>query len=152
MEVAVMIGIQGSGKSTFAHQHLGGTHVRLSLDALKHRSRERALHYACLAAGQRFVIDNTNPDPQARAGFIAAARAAGFRVVAYFFPPDLDGAAARNSAREGKARVPDVALRVTAGKLTRPTQDEGFDACFDVTLDAATSTFHVQEQWSCSTT
>ncbi len=135
METAILIGIQGSGKSTFAHQHLGNTHVRLSLDTLKNRQRERALHYACFAANQRFVIDNTNPDPPSRAPFITAARAAGFRVVAYFFPPDLPNCLTRNSTRTGKARIPDTALLATATKLTPPNPSEGFDAIFHVQLN-----------------
>ena len=34
----------------------------------------------------------------------------------------------RNAARVGKARVPQVALFVTAKRLERPTPEEGFDA------------------------
>jgi hypothetical protein len=34
---------------------------------------------------------------------------------------------ARNRQREGKARVPDVALFVTRKKLAPPSYDEGFD-------------------------
>jgi hypothetical protein len=36
-------------------------------------------------------------------------------------------AVARNRLREGKARVPDVAIFVTAKKLVPPSFDEGFD-------------------------
>jgi predicted kinase len=150
LETAILIGIQGSGKSTFAHQHLGNTHIRLSLDTLKNRQRERALHYACFAANQRFVIDNTNPDPTGRAPFIAAARAAGFRVVAYFFPPDLKSCLTRNSTRPNKTRVPDAALHATASKLTPPNPSEGFDAIFHVQLH--NDQFTIQEIWPCTTT
>lgn len=73
--------------------------------------------------------------PTSRAPFIAAARAAGFRVIAYFFPPDLPNCLTRNSERAGKARVPDVALLATATKLTPPNISEGFDAIFHVQLN-----------------
>lgn len=79
MNLALLIGLQGSGKSTFAFQHLGDTHVRISRDVVRTVHRERALHYACVAAQQSFVADNTHPDAASRAPLIAAARAAGFR-------------------------------------------------------------------------
>jgi hypothetical protein len=49
------------------------------------RNRERILLQACLAAQQRCVIDNTNPRREGRAGYVAAALAAHFKVTGYFF-------------------------------------------------------------------
>jgi hypothetical protein len=48
-------------------------------------------------------------------------------VIACFFETAVKDAAARNRLREGKARVPDVALYVMARKLVPPTIAEGFD-------------------------
>lgn len=132
MEAVILIGIQGAGKSTFAKQQLGDTHVRISRDVVQSAHRERVLQYACLSIGQRFVADNTHPEPRSRAALIAAARAAGFRVVAYYFPPDVPAALARNLARPDKRRVPDVAIHATAAKLQPPTRGEGFDARYRV--------------------
>ncbi len=67
-----------------------------------------------------------------RAPLIAAARAAGFRVIACFFPPDVPQALLRNAGRSGKARVPDQAIHGTAAKLVPPRSDEGFDAVYVV--------------------
>lgn len=135
MDAAVLIGIQGSGKSTFAHEHFGATHVRISRDVVKTAHRERILQYACLSLGQSFVADNTHPEPKSRAPLIAAARAAGYRVCAYYFEPRVDVALSRNQARTGKARVPDVAITATAARLVPPTLAEGFDAVFHVTTN-----------------
>lgn len=132
MEAAILIGIQGSGKSTFAQRQLGDTHVRLSRDVLRTAQRERVLQFACLSIGQSFVADNTHPEPRSRASLIAAARAAGFRVVAYYFPPDVPAALERNRARDGRFRVPDVAIHATAARLHKPTWAEGFDAIYVV--------------------
>lgn len=132
MELAVLIGIQGSGKSTFAHRQLGSTHVRISRDVVKTASRERVLQHACLSIEQAFVADNTHPEPRSRAPVIAAAKAAGYRITAFYFVPDVSLALARNAQREGKARVPDVAITATAARMVPPSFAEGFDAIVEV--------------------
>ncbi len=131
-EVVVLVGIQGSGKTTFAQAHYGATHVRISRDLVKTPNRERVLQFACLSIDQSFVADNSHPEPRSRAPLIAAAKAAGFRVVACFFPADVPKALLRNAGRSGKARVPDQAIHGTAAKLAPPRRDEGFDAVYVV--------------------
>lgn len=128
MEAIVLIGIQGSGKSTFYRERFFDTHVRINLDMLRTRRRERLLLEACIAGGQRFVVDNTCVTPQERARYVGPARAAGFRVEGYFFEPDPAAAARRNEAREEARRVPPAGLFGTLKRLRRPTPDEGFDA------------------------
>ena len=61
MELIIFIGCQASGKSTFFKRYFSDTHIRLNLDMLKTRHRERILFQACLAAKQKCVVDNTNP-------------------------------------------------------------------------------------------
>src|ERR1043166_435764 len=61
MEAIIFIGIQGSGKTTFYRERFSDTYVRVSLDLLKTRSREKAFLETCWKTGQLFVIDNTNP-------------------------------------------------------------------------------------------
>lgn len=70
MELIILIGLQGSGKSTFSAQRFTDTHIRLNLDMLKTRHREHLLFEACLAAKQPMVIDNTNPTPEDRARYM----------------------------------------------------------------------------------
>ena len=48
-------GIPASGKSTFCLQRFFKTHLRINLDMLKTRQRERVLIEACIAARQPFV-------------------------------------------------------------------------------------------------
>lgn len=80
MEAIIFIGLQASGKSTFYKERFFSTHVRISMDLLRTRHRERRFLAACLETQQRFVIDNTNPTRVKRAGYIAAAREARFAV------------------------------------------------------------------------
>ncbi len=85
MEAIIFTGIQGSGKSTFCRERFFHTHVRLSMDMLRTRHREAILLRACLDGKQPFVVDNTNPTAAERARYVTPARAAGFRVVGYYF-------------------------------------------------------------------
>ena len=55
-----MIGIQGSGKSTFCVRYLAGL-VRVNLDTLKTRNNEKRLIDQCFEKGVGFIADNTNP-------------------------------------------------------------------------------------------
>ena len=117
MEAALLIGIQGSGKSSFYKERFFRTHVRINLDMLKTKHRQQLIFDACLEAKQPFVVDNTNVTAQARAGFILPAKAAGFRVAGYYFRSDVKDALLRNSRRAGIARVPDKALLGTYQQL-----------------------------------
>jgi predicted kinase len=90
VEIILFIGIQASGKTSFYQHRFFQTHVRVSLDLLKTRKRETVLMQACLSTQQRFVVDNTNPTRAERARYIALARQAKFKVIAYFFEPYPD--------------------------------------------------------------
>lgn len=132
MEAHIFIGIQASGKSTFYQRCFFDTHVRINLDMLRTRNRERLLFEACLRAGQPLVIDNTNPTAADRARYIGPAQAAGFRITGYFFEPDPRGCYERN---ERRARtVPPAGLFGTLKRLERPVFTEGFDELCQVVL------------------
>lgn len=132
MEAVLFIGIQASGKTTFYRQRFFETHLRISMDMLKTRHRERLLVAACIEAKQPFVVDNTNVLRQERAVYIERARAAGFRVVGYFFEPQVEQALAWNGRRSGKALVPVPGLLGTLKRLERPEPGEGFDELYRV--------------------
>jgi predicted kinase len=135
MEAVIFIGIQASGKSTYYRERFFKTHVRINLDMLKTRNREKILFEACLSAGQSFVIDNTNPTEEDRKRYTGKAREAGFQVIAYYFTSGLEEAARRNSAREGRENIPFQGIRNTHSKMVPPSYDEGFDSIYHVSID-----------------
>jgi len=133
-EMVILIGIQAAGKTSFYRERFFDTHVRISLDLVKTRERERTLIAACLASGQAFVIDNTNTLAADRAPYLTAAKQAGFRSVGYFFNTELRAAIARNNKRQpGKIPVP--AIIRSHKRLEPPTVAEGFDVLYTVSLD-----------------
>jgi predicted kinase len=146
MEAVIFIGLPGSGKSSFYKERFFSTHVRISLDLLKTRHRERLFLDACLATEQRFVIDNTNPTRSDRSRFIEATKAARvqYAIIGYVFESTVEDCLRRNAEREEPERVPDVAVLSAAKKLERPSLDEGFDQLFSVRLEEGR---FVVEEW-----
>jgi predicted kinase len=127
MEAVVLCGVQGSGKTTLYRDRFLATHVRVSMDLLRTRTREAAFVELCLQTRQPFVVDNTNPTAADRRRYVEPARAAGFKLLAYVVEVDAAEAHARNQARAGRARIPDSGLRDTARRFIAPTAAEGFD-------------------------
>jgi predicted kinase len=139
--MAVLVGLQASGKTTFGRDVLGAGYVQVSKDHFpnaRHRQRRQTrLVCEALGAGRDVVVDNTNPSPEERQPLIEAAREAGARVIAYWFPPDLPGSLRRNAGRTGRSRVPEVGIRATLARLRAPEAADGFDAVLTVRFDGA---------------
>jgi predicted kinase len=129
----ILMGLQGSGKTTFCRERFA-SHAVVSGDlmpsARRKADRVRAEVERALDAGRSVVVDNTSPTAAVRAPLIQAARDRGARVIGYFLEVATGEALARNRRREGRARVPDVAIFATARRLERPSRAEGFDALY----------------------
>ncbi len=135
MEAVIFIGIQGSGKTTFYQRRFSDTHIRLSLDMLRTRHREALLVQGCLAARQPFVVDNTNVRRAERERFIAAAKQARFRVIGYYFKPELRASIRRNNQRADRKKIPVPGVVGTWKRVEPPSPDEGFDELWIVEID-----------------
>jgi predicted kinase len=146
VEAVVFVGLQGAGKSTFYKERFFATHVRVNLDMLKTRHREKRLVQTCIDTGQPFAVDNTNPTRAERAVYIQAAKDAGFRVVGYYLQSRVKDCKRRNGQRPADQQVPLKGILGTAGRMELPTCDEGFDALYYVRIDH-TGAF-VVEEWS----
>jgi predicted kinase len=147
MECVILVGLPASGKSTFFRERFAGTHDHVSKDLLRNnrqpQRRQEQLIAESLASGRSVVVDNTNPGVAARAPLIATARKHGAAVVGYFFVTEAGDALRRNRAREGRERVPDVAIFTVRKRLEPPTMAEGFDRLFSVRMNEAEKTFEV---------
>jgi hypothetical protein len=134
VEAVIFIGIQAAGKTTFYRDRFFDTHVRLSLDMLRTRTRLRLLLAACIEAKQPFVVDNTSLTAGERAPVIAQAHTARFRVTGYYFASTFGESLRRNAERTGRARIPVQGIAGAAKRLQVPSRDEGFDALYRVTI------------------
>jgi predicted kinase len=144
MEAIIFIGLQASGKSSFYREKFSDTHMRINLDMLKTRHREKILFNACLEAKQPLVIDNTNPTIEDRKRYISIAKEKQFQIIGYYFKADLEKCKLRNNQRDRS--IPLIALLATYQKLQIPTYQEGFDRLYYVSIDKNNS--FVVEEWN----
>lgn len=138
--MAVLVGLQASGKSTFYKQRLSGRYALVSKDRFPRSARDKQgrqmrLVAEALEAGVSVTVDNTNPSPEEWRPLVELGHAHGATVTAYWFPPDVAWSLRRNAAREGRDRVPDVGVLATLKRLRRPLPSDGFDAVCEVRFD-----------------
>lgn len=125
MEAVLFVGIQATGKSTFYREHFADTHVRINLDMLKTRHREKCLFECCLDIQQPFVIDNTNLTQQDRQRYIPMIQNYGVLLRGYYFASQLHIALERNLKR-GLQAIPEKGILGAYKRLELPSYDEGF--------------------------
>lgn len=129
-----MIGIQGAGKTTFCKTCLSD-YEYVNLDTLKTRDNEEKLVKKLFREGKSFVVDNTNRFKSDRERYIPTAIAKGYKIVGYYFEPDLKACLRRNRKRSRK--VPENVIKEYYNIVlnNRPTYDEGFDEIYTVIND-----------------
>jgi predicted kinase len=142
--IVVLVGLPGSGKSTYIEQLGTGA---LSSDAIRkllvddetiqtiHERVFETLRYLLrqrLALGRPVTyVDATNLTPQERRPYIGIGKAFGCTLEAVYFDVPLAVCRERNRARQRV--VPDEALAGMAAKLVPPSEAEGFDLVNTIT-------------------
>ena len=132
MEMVLFTGIPAAGKSEFYKRHFYKTHIRINLDMLGMRQRERILIDACLAAKHSFVVDNMNLTAAIRNQYITVAKKNGFKVVGFYFRSVVNESVLRNEQRTGREKVSLSAIHHAHAKLEPPSRSEGYDKLFYV--------------------
>ncbi len=128
----IFIGIQASGKTTFYEKHYS-CYEHINLDTLHTRNKERIALETCIAEKRSFVVDNTNPTKEDRRRYVIPAKAAGYKIIGFFFQSIVSESVKRNEKRGGT--VPDKAIACTSNKLELPDDEEGFDELYFVSID-----------------
>jgi predicted kinase len=144
MQAIIVTGIQASGKSTFYRDRFFYSHLRINLDMLKTRHREKRIFETCLEVGQPFVIDNTNPTLEDRQRYILPAIDCKFKVIGYYFESKIIDSIDRNKNRDASQQIPEKGIRGTHAKLILPSYSEGFSELYYVSILPAGG-FAVQE-------
>jgi len=136
-KIIVLVGLPGSGKSTYAERQ-GVTPLSSDLirQLLADDATDQSIHarvFNCmryllrhrLAIGRPVTyMDATHLTPGEREPYIRIARAYGCDVEAIFFDSPLEICMERNRSRV--RIVPEEAMQMMAAKLTPPTVEEGF--------------------------
>jgi predicted kinase len=138
LECVILIGLPGSGKTTFYREKFASSHIHISKDlwpnASGREARQQKLIEETLLSGKSIVVDNTNPTAAERGKIIGIARSRGAQTIGYFFQVSTRAAVARNANRSGKNKVPNVAIFTTAKRLQPPKKEEGFDELFRIEI------------------
>lgn len=140
--LAVMIGISGSGKSTYANglktslnaQLIETDSIRQELtgNAEDQTQNGRVFDVAkrrvdnALSQARNTIIDATSLSIKERKDWIEIGKANNAEVRAYFIDTPVDVAKRQNSQRTRK--VPEFVIDKQANKLHPPTKAEGFDS------------------------
>ncbi|MBK6665424.1 MAG: ATP-binding protein [Saprospiraceae bacterium] len=133
-ELIVLVGVPGSGKSTFYESKFIKTHERISLDLISGRKREDKLLDKYTNEKLNIVIDNTNPSAIDRMKYIRIGKHNNYKVICYFLDSTPEESKKRNSTRSGKKRVPDIAIDVIQSRLEKPSYEEGIDEIWNVKI------------------
>jgi predicted kinase len=138
IDLAILIGLQASGKTSFYHTHLAASHLHISKDLMKNNRRparrQVQLITEALVANRSVAIDNTNATVELRRDLINLGRSHGASVTGYYIGAKLEDCLERNTRRSEKNRVPEVGIFSVLKVLVRPSYHEGFDRLFFVTL------------------
>lgn len=130
----ILMGIQASGKTTFARRFLS-EYEYISLDQLNTRNKEQIALENALESVLSFVVDNTNPTKANRKKYLDLAKAKGYKVVGLYFRSSIEESLQRNEQRTGKAQVPLKAILATAKRLEQPSYMEGFDELYYIKIE-----------------
>lgn len=139
--LALMVGVSGSGKSTYANglkTSINATIVepdaiRLELtgNASDQSQNDKVFSLAfkrssdLLAQGKNVVVDATSVDKWSRSKWIDLGKKNNAEIRAYVIKTPLELAKKRNLGRDRV--VPDNVIDKQNSRLQMPTQDEGFD-------------------------
>jgi len=168
LELAILVGIQASGKTTYYRRHMADDHVHVSLDNWRGKDNVRAKERRAILDGLAaaadsdglvgVAVDNTNTTAATRRRYFdcasAFARRTGrpVRVVAYFFDAELGACLQRNERRPPPEsvpagepyHVPPPAVVGFHNRLEPPAPEEGFQKIFRVRV-AGDEGFEVTE-------
>jgi len=134
-EVIIFTGLQASGKSTYYKEHLFQSHLRVSLDLLRTRNREKKLIEYCLETEMSFVVDNTNPSRKDRERYFDLITGIPqFEITGYYFQSKIDECIHRNSVRAESDKIPDIGIRNTYSRLEVPELTEGFGSLWYIRI------------------
>lgn len=132
VEVVILVGFPGSGKSTFCSTHLAPLgFVIANRDTIGSWQKCVALMEKSVKEGKHVVIDNTNPDIESRKRYIEVAKKLNVPVRCFILSVSKDHARHNNKFREfsgeDHSKVSDMVYNMYKSKYVEPTLGEGFD-------------------------
>lgn len=146
LELVVLMGLQGAGKSSFFRHCFSDSHQIVSKDLMKNRKSKSAFQEKLirqfLEANTSVVVDNTNMTLRDREVLISIASQYQAKTILYYFPLSVADSLIRNKG-ENRKEVPPVAIFSAAKSHIAPDQSENFDEIYLVYMESVEK-FRVQ--------
>ena len=151
-DLVIMMGVPGSGKSTWAKKMLGETDTYISRDEIRFSLVKEDEEYfskenevlrtffekidAAILTTKRYVYaDATHLSPTGRRQLLANLKNKPNRIYAVYIDVSLETALKRNAERTGRALVPAEVIARMHKSIVLPTEKEGINALFFVGED-----------------
>lgn len=146
-KLTMMMGIPGSGKSTWAKAHVNEDTVLISRDEIRFSLLKEGEDYfahetevmqifidkiidAMFLHNKNVIVDATHLTKKSRAKVLSKVSRFSDETVAVWLNPSLETAIARNDFREGRAWVKHGIIRRMFFQMEPPCKEEGFDKIF----------------------
>ena len=131
-ELVLLVGCQGSGKSSFYREHLKA-YTQVSQDILRSKGKCLSVTEQLLKAGKSVVIDNTNPDVISRHVYIQIAKRLTIPVRVFWLQTDKEHCRHNNMFRKltdyskSHESVDDKVINIYLNKFQEPALTEGIE-------------------------
>lgn len=137
LEVIIMVGCPGSGKSFLCEQFLvPNRYVRINRDKLGSWQKCVKAMEEALSLRKKVVIDNTNPDKESRKRYIEAAKRFNVQCRCFIMDVQLEHAKHNNKFREltdkSHMKISDIIIHSYFKQFQPPTKDEGFTQILEI--------------------
>jgi len=129
VEVVIMIGFPGSGKSSYICENFDADEYHV-VDGDRYKTPKTMLKQASLFVHEKSIVfDSTGYSVAKRAAFVQFANEYGLPVRAVWISTSLEDSQAQNDLRgaAGGNHVPEEAYQFYASAFEEPSEEEGFD-------------------------
>jgi bifunctional polynucleotide phosphatase/kinase len=134
--LVILVGAQGSGKSSFAKKYFGN-YKYINNDTLVSKKVKDAALTDAFNNNNCIIIDNTNPKKMTRKTYIDTAIKKKYKITCYYISTSIDISKHNNYYRYyvsngNVARVPTLAYNIYKKNLEMPTVDEGINEVINI--------------------
>ncbi|KLU86922.1 bifunctional polynucleotide phosphatase/kinase [Magnaporthiopsis poae ATCC 64411] len=140
-DIVLFCGPPGAGKSTFYWKHLKSLgYERVNQDQLKTKEKCLAAATDLVKEGRSVAVDNTNPDPETRAQWVALAAKRAVPIRCIWFKTPITLAQHNDAVRsmnpmlnpEARASLPVLAFNSFGSRFKEPKLSEGFQDIIEI--------------------